>query len=240
MTKNKPFIGILPAFDFKENRLYLKDGYFEAVNQVGGLAFVLSITKDDEIIEEYIDACDGFLLTGGPDLDPKHYGELILPYNKEISPIRDHMEIQIAKKAIELKKPLLGICRGIQVMNVALGGSLYQDIFSQIKQKELIQHDQNAPNWYPTHEIIIEKNSWVWKTFSEKEKVSVNSFHHQSVKEVAPGFKITSITSDGIIESIEYCEHPFAVGIQWHPELMWKEDRQYLNIFKELVDIAKK
>lgn len=238
MDGKMPVIGITPAFDYNAKRLYLKEGYFNAVEQAGGIAVILSFTRDERKIDEYLEMCDGIILTGGPDIDPKYFGEPDMPFNGDISPCRDQMELAVAEKAIECGKPLLGICRGIQIMNVAVGGSVYQDIYSQIKDRELIKHSQNAPEWYPTHEIEIVRGSHISGIFSGKERLFVNSLHHQALKDVPEVFEVTSKTCDGIIESIEHRDHPFAVGVQWHPELMWKEDREYLKIFEELIKEA--
>lgn len=236
MIDGRPLIGVTPWYDYKKNVTFIKPGYCEGVAKAGGLPLLLPLTSDEELLADIFSRFDGFLISGGPDVDAKHYGEHNLPFNEDISPHRDIMEIFIARKAIQEGKPVFGICRGIQVMNVAMGGTLYQDIYSQLKDKELLlKHSQEAPKWYPTHDIIIEKNSIVWKSFS-KEKVGVNTFHHQAVKDVAPGFLVSSRSPDGIIESIEYEGHVFAVGVQWHPELMWQEDEIYLNLFAEFVE----
>jgi putative glutamine amidotransferase len=149
----------------------------------------------------------------------------------------DSLELYLARKAVELGIPVLGICRGIQVINVAFGGTLYQDIQAQVRDREVIKHSQSAPVWYPTHEIIIDKSSKVSEAFGS-ERAVINSFHHQAVKEPASEFKVTSRASDGIIESIEYCGDLFAVGVQWHPELMWQEDRIHLRLFENFVKAA--
>ena len=234
MTNHRPLIGITPGYDYEQNKLYVKRGYYEGVNQAGGLAIVLPVATNEDILLEAIDRCDGFLISGGPDVDARLYGEHNLPFNDTISPYRDCMEILIIKKAFELNKPIFGICRGIQIMNIALGGTLYQNIYSQAEGKCLIKHSQSAPEWYPTHEICIEKGSRVWAAFM-KEHADVNSFHHQAIKDVAPGFIVTSRTTDGIIESIEHTSQAFALGVQWHPELMWEENRLHLKLFEEFV-----
>lgn len=234
----RPLIGVTPWYDYDNNRTYIKDGYCEGINQAGGLALLMPMTTEEDIIDEIVDRCDGFLISGGPDIDAKHYGERNMPLNQDISPYRDLLEIHIVRKAISLNKPVLGICRGIQIMNVAMGGSLYQDIYSQIKDKELSRHSQAAPMWYPTHNISIEKGSRIWNIFG-KQTLGVNSSHHQAVKEVAPGFVISSRAEDGIIESIEYTNHIFAVGVQWHPELIWRKDGAFLGLFEELVKCSK-
>lgn len=227
-------IGITPGYDENSKMLFVKDGYYKALMKAGGLPLILPLTGDKSTLEKFFDICDGFLLCGGPDLDAKHFGEENMSYNGEISPIRDEMEIYIVRKAMELNVPVFGICRGMQVMNVAMGGSLYQDIFSQIKDRDVIKHSQSAPKWYPTHEIYIERGSRIWNIYM-KAKVGTNSFHHQAVKNVAPGFIATSRTSDDVIESIECEDHPFAVGVQWHPELMWEKDDSHLELFRDFL-----
>ena len=237
MGSYRPLIGVTPWYDYEKSLTYIKRGYLEGVLKAGGLPLLLPAKAEDEVLSEFIERCDGFLLSGGPDVDAKYYGEENLPFNEEISPYRDHMEIFIAKKALECNKPIFGICRGIQILNVAMGGTLYQDINSQMKNT--IKHSQEAPKWYPTHGICIEKGSRVWESF-KSDRARVNSFHHQDVKDVAPGFFITSKASDGVIESIEHGNHRFAVGVQWHPELMWQEDITYLRLFEDFIKAAGK
>jgi len=237
MTKSKPLIGITPWYDYDKRLTYIKDGYIEGIDKAGGLPVLLPLSVDEELLEEITARFDGFLLSGGADIDAVYYGEHNRPYNGEISPYRDRMEIYIARRAVELNKPLFGICRGIQVMNVALGGTLYQDIFSQVKDCELLKHSQSAPKWYPTHSINIERGSKVSTAF-EGDTANVNSFHHQAVKDVAPCLKVTSWAADGIVESIEHKDHIFAVGVQWHPELMWQKDPVHLRLFEAFVAAA--
>ncbi len=239
MTGHKPLIGVTPWYDYDKRTTYIKDGYCEGILKAGGLAAILPMTTDFEVLDEILERFDGFLISGGPDVDPRLFGELNLPCSGNISPYRDRMEIYLSKKALERNKPVFGICRGIQVMNVAMGGTLYQDIASQVKTVELVKHSQEAPRWYPTHEIEIEKNSLVWNSFGENGHAWVNSYHHQAVRDVAPGFKVSSTAPDGIIESIESAGHKFAVGVQWHPELMWEKDPSFLGLFGEFVRCCK-
>lgn len=235
MNKTRPVIGVTPWYDYDNRTTYIKNGYCEGINKAGGLAFLIPLTLEEEVLDCIVEKCDGFLISGGPDVDAKHYGEKNLPFNEDISPYRDFLEMYIIKKAIELNKPLLGICRGIQIMNVTMGGTLYQDIHSQIKEKELIKHSQAAPKWYPTHEINIEAGTKLWRIF-KKQSIGVNSYHHQAVKDVAPGFIVSSRAEDGIIESIELQNHIFAIGVQWHPELMWQENSEHLKLFEYFVE----
>ena len=234
MSKGKPIIGITAGYDYEKNIMYLNEGYYEAVYKSGAIAIAIPMTSDENILLEILNYCDGILISGGPDIDAKLYGESNMPYNGDISPIRDILELFIAKKAVEMNKPVLGICRGIQILNVAMGGTLYQDIHLQNKDCGVLKHAQSAPKGYPTHEINIKKDSWVWKSF-KKEKARVNSFHHQAIKQIAEGFEVTSKAEDGIIEAIEYVKNKFCVGVQWHPELMWKNNEEFLNLFKDFV-----
>lgn len=239
MQCKKPLIGVTAGFDYGENKLYINNGYYEGVINAGGLPVILPVTKDIDCVNSLIDEFDGFLLSGGPDVDAKYWHERNYVFNGEISPYRDEMEILIAREAVNRNKPIFGICRGAQVINIALGGTIYQDIYAQIKKDSLEKHSQQAPKWYPTHNIHIEEGSKIYKSHA-KSTIRVNSFHHQAVKDVAPGFKVSSRCEDGIIESIEHETCTFAVGVQWHPELMWKKDRTFLKLFEDFVESCRK
>lgn len=235
--KDMPLIGITPGYISDNNRLFIGNGYVNGVNKAGGFAVLLPLTDEKLLLEQAISQCDGFLLSGGPDIDASTYGELNYNFNGEISPYRDKMDISIAKMAVEQGKPVLGICRGMQVLNIALGGTLYQDIHSQIKDRDLIKHSQEAPKWHPIHDISIEKNSRLWHIFN-KDCISVNSFHHQAVKDVGSRLKVTAVSPDGIIEAVEHESHIFAVGVQCHPEIMWQENEEILKLFRAFVRAA--
>ncbi|HHV95185.1 MAG TPA: gamma-glutamyl-gamma-aminobutyrate hydrolase family protein [Clostridiaceae bacterium] len=239
MTSRRPLIGITPSYEDDIKRIFLSNYYAESVDKAGGLPIILPLTEDLGVISQIAKTCDGILVSGGPDMDAVYYNEDNMPYNGNISPLRDKLEVALVREVFKLKKPILGICRGMQVLNVALGGTLYQDVYSQIKDRDIIKHRQEAPRWYPTHEISIVSNSIVWHSFS-CDTIRVNSFHHQAVKDVAPGFKVTSTTNDGIIESIEFEGDTFVVGVQWHPENMWKKDPIYLRIFELFVESIKR
>ncbi|HEY9061641.1 MAG TPA: gamma-glutamyl-gamma-aminobutyrate hydrolase family protein [Pseudobacteroides sp.] len=238
MSNKRPLIGVTPWYDYDKQLTFIKKGYCEGVNKAGGLGVLLPMCTQPELMENMVQSCDGFLISGGPDVDPKYFNEMNLPFNQDISPYRDTLEIFITRRAIELNKPLFGICRGIQIMNVAMGGSLYQDIHSQINDRKLIKHSQAAPRWYPTHKINVKKDSILSKLLKAT-SIEVNSFHHQAIKDTAPGFEISSLSEDGIIESIEYKNHKFALGVQWHPELMWEANSVFLSLFEGLVQSCK-
>ncbi|MDP4093985.1 MAG: gamma-glutamyl-gamma-aminobutyrate hydrolase family protein [Bacillota bacterium] len=232
----RPLIGISSNYNYDNDVTFIKPGYYEAVNEVGGTAVLLPVNAAEEIVLDLAGRLDGFIISGGPDADARFFGEENLPFNQEISPYRDNVEMLLIRKALELNKPILGICRGIQLMNIVSGGTIYQDIEKQ--RENVIKHSQQAPKWYPTHNIAIEEDSRIWDCFKSG-RADVNSFHHQAVKDTAPGYRVTSRTSDGIIESIEHKTHKFAVGVQWHPELMWKQNHEFLNIFRMFVDACK-
>jgi len=233
----RPLIGITPGYTADNDRLFIANGYVEGINRSGGLGLLLPLSKDPEVIKDAFGRCDGFLLTGGPDLDARYFGEANLRYNGEISPLRDNLEILVAQKAVEMKKPILAICRGMQVLNAALGGTIYQDIYEQIKDRELLKHTQEAPGWYPVHEVAIEKNSLLFE-ICRIERLGVNSFHHQAVKSLGKCLKVAALSSDGIIEAIELQDDSFTVGVQWHPERMLKEHSEAFSLFEALVKAA--
>lgn len=232
---NKPLIGITPGYDYEKNMLFAKNGYYNAICESGGIPVIMPVVQDESILEELTVRLDGFLLCGGPDLDARHFGEPNLPLSDEISPYRDSLELFTAKRSVELGKPVLGICRGIQVLNVALGGTIYQDMYAQMPGRQLVRHSQKAPVWYPTHKAYIEGDSQLYGMFGA-DCLDVNSFHHQAIRDTAPGFRITARSEDGVIEAIEHGTHRFAVGVQWHPELMWQQDRKWLRLFEKLVE----
>lgn len=238
MPKKRPIIGITPGIDYSENKLYINNGYVEAIRLAGGLPVLLPLTDDVEFLKSIIARFDGIVLSGGSDVDAKYWGEPNYTYGGEISPLRDAMEIFIAREAIASDKPVLGICRGCQVMNIALGGTIYQDIYEEQKDKKIYKHSQHAPKWHPTHEIYIEKDTKVFKIHKEA-MIRVNSFHHQAVKDIAPGFVVSARSGDGIIEAIEHINCKFAVGVQWHPEVMWEKDSTHLKLFVKFVSCCK-
>ncbi len=237
---NRPLIAVTPNYDYSIETATIKNLYTEAVHEAGGASVVLPCCTDEEVLGRVLDACSGLLVTVGPDIDARYFGENNLSFTGNVSPYRDAMEMFLIRQAARQKKPILGICRGLQILNVAFGGTLYQDIKHQIRDREIGEHSQKAPRWYPYHDIYIKRDSLVYKSFENRDRASVNSFHHQSVKDPAPGFLITSQAADGIIESIENTGYEFAVGVQWHPEDMWEKDRLYLNIFRMFVESCMK
>ena len=160
---------------------------------------------------------DGILLSGGGDIDPLLFGEEPLRQNGEISPLRDSFELTLCRAALESGLPLFGICRGMQVMNIAAGGTIYQDIPAQTGST--LKHSQQAPRPHGTHSVLPLENSLLAALWG-KNRVAVNSFHHQAVAQLGEGFSAAAHSPDGIIEAVEREDAPFVLGVQWHPEYL--------------------
>jgi putative glutamine amidotransferase len=238
MFKGKPVIGITAAFDYDRSISSVKDDYYEAIIMCGGVPVIIPVTEEKSAWVEYLDICSGFILSGGPDIDASYFGMGNMPYANEISPARDSMEIFLTRQAIAMDKPILGICRGCQIMNIAAGGSIFQDIYAECSEgSKLLKHSQQAPRWFEIHEVDIKKPSCLYNVFG-RDSIRVNSFHHQAVSEVAPGFTINACSRDGIIESISDENKKFVLSVQWHPENLWRKDRTHLKLFERLVSVC--
>ena len=219
------------------------DSYVDAVYDAGCLPFIIPL-PDISVKSEYealarraMECVDGLLLSGGDDVDAQVYGEDNMPFNGSFSEERDLFETALVKCAAEMKKPIFGICRGVQMLNAAMGGTLYQDIERQNADRNIMAHRQKSPSYSAVHSVAIEKGSVLESIVLEalpqedgrgdRIHISVNSFHHQAVKDIARGFKASAFAGDGIIEAIEPepgngAVHPFTIGVQWHPERMFK------------------
>ena len=209
--------------------------YSDAIHAAGGVPIILPFNV--ELASEMFELVDGIIVSGGADLDPARFGDTeVHPQTYDIIPERDEAELALARMAIERDKPLLGICRGIQVMNVALGGTLYQDIASQFSDSVAHRQQTRAiPAAEPGHTVTVAQGSLLERIFGSG-LISVNSFHHQAVKEIAPELAPTGWSDDGTIEAIEHPDARFALGVQWHPELMFKRSSQQLAPFTALVE----
>ena len=209
-----PVIGI--TGNFSDGNLTLASGYYTSILKAGGVPFIIPPFDDANILINLLDSIDGLLLTGGGDINPLFLGEEPVKELHSINPYRDRQELLITRLAANRQIPILGICRGIQIMNAALDGSLYQDIYSQAEGK-LIKHSQDLDRSFASHTVNIEADSMLAKIMRQT-TLPVNSFHHQAVKEAAPGFRVSARASDGIIEAIESTECKSMLGVQWHPE----------------------
>lgn len=228
----KPLIGITCSYDQKDGRFFVPEAYIEAVLETGGYPVLLPGSGSIKKVTSYLKKVKGIVLSGGLDVDPSFFGEEPSLGLGEITPERDRFEIMLIKGAFEAKISILGICRGIQVLNVACGGTVVQHIPGRIEKP--IKHNQSAPRWYPSHHVSVTEGTMLAKIIGSG-KTKVNSFHHQAVKNVAPGFKICAKSSDGVIEAIENPKYHFAVGVQWHPECMYQRDKKARKLFEAFV-----
>lgn len=226
----KPVIGITANYDLDTGLFLLKDYYVEAVSNAGGRPVILVPGLDEKIIDSYLEICQGIILSGGGDIDPLYFSQLPEEQLGEINPWRDELEIKIAQKALHSNFPILGICRGCQVLNVAAGGTVLQDI------KTGLCHMQKAPRSYPIHDIFIEKPSLL-ASIINYDSIRVNSFHHQAVQYLGESIMISARAADGIVEAIESNKHSFFMGVQWHPECM--KDKFSNLLFSALIQKAK-
>lgn len=241
----KPIIGILVSILFLEDGLFsgmkkavVSHDYIQAIVSAEGVPLLLPAINDEEDITEQIKQVDGILLSGGYDINPLLYDEEPLRELDTIFPEMDEHHIRVVNIAAALGKPILGICRGLQVINVAFGGTLYQDIAAQYSSK-CLKHFQKGERYVPSHTVELTQNTVLSQIFS-KDSIVTNSFHHQSVKEIAPGFIVNARAKDGIVEGIEKREGAFIVGVQWHPEMMVAQSADMLPLFRAFVEAAKK
>jgi putative glutamine amidotransferase len=192
--------------------------YVQCVIDAGGLPLPISPTLTDAMLREVYESLDGLLLAGGVDVDPALYGEPPHARLGRQDPARDHIELELTRWALADRLPLFGICRGIQMLNVAAGGSLYQDIAEQVAGA--LEHPNGAaPRDAVTHTVRVTPGSRLHAILREAQ-VGVNSLHHQAVKQVAPGFTVSGESPDGVVEAMEGVDQPFCLAVQWHPEEM--------------------
>ncbi|WP_054692260.1 gamma-glutamyl-gamma-aminobutyrate hydrolase family protein [Syntrophomonas palmitatica] len=227
----RPKIGITADYQMEDNDYTLRDYYVSAVHAAGGVALIIPPADELGLLEDYIGYCHGFILSGGGDIDPFYWGELPGNEQGEINPRRDTFELALARTLIERDVPLMGICRGCQVINVAAGGSLYQHITGSLA------HCQKAPRNYPFHDILIASGSILANLFAA-ENIRVNSFHHQAVKQAGQNLIISAQALDGTVEAVEGSLNLFLLGVQWHPECL--ADEYSARLFQALVDAARR
>lgn len=232
----KPVIGVTPLYDDKLQSIWMLPAYLELIEAAGGLPIVLPLEKDDADIPQLLRLCDGILLTGGHDVNPKYYGEDKFPACGEPNNNRDAMELEILAECMELDMPTLAICRGLQLMNVALGGTLYQDLSSQ--RRGCLDHKMNPPYYLEQHAINIDPKQPLGRLLRE-ESMGVNSYHHQAIKELADELIPMATATDGIVEAAYLPKKRFMWGVQWHPEYSFERDPRQLKIARKLIDACR-
>lgn len=212
--------------------------YVEGVAEAGGLPVVLPPVVGARETEVLLGGLDGLLLSGGSDLDPCYYGEEAVPELGATVPERDGFEMNLVEHALRSGMPIFGICRGMQILNVALGGTLYQDMPSQLGV-DVLDHRQASSKYEPTHEVEVLDDSYLAEIM-DRQSVEVNSYHHQGIKVLANALTVTARSSDGVIEAVESCDFSksWLMGVQWHPEAMGHTGHR--NLFEAHVCAAER
>ncbi len=232
----KAIIGVMPLWDDEKDSIWMLPGYMDGIIEAGGTPVIFPFSDDAEEISRLVKLCDGILFTGGHDVSPGLYREEPLPGLVSCCEKRDVMESVVLRAAMELDRSILGICRGIQFINAALGGSLYQDLPTQ--HPSGVEHHQSAPYDVPIHNVEIKENTPLAKCLGVNH-LAVNSCHHQAVKKLAPGLESMATSPDGLVEALYMPARKFLWAVQWHPEFSYKSDANSRKIFKSFVDTAR-
>jgi putative glutamine amidotransferase len=240
----QPLIGI-PCHNDKAQaedyppRFVMSQGYVWALQSAGAIPILIPLLTDQAALRDLYERLDGLLLAGGGDLDPSTYGEHPHPKLWEVDLLRDRVELTLARWAMVDDLPILAVCRGIQTLNVAAGGSLYQDVPSQCPSS--IEHNwhRRQPRNYRAHTVEVAPGSRLAALIGAG-TVAVNSLHHQAVKEVGQDLTATAVAPDGLVEAIESTNHHFVLGVQWHPEVLAQEDPRMQALFDTFVAEARR
>lgn len=238
MQNKKPVIALCSSYvkNEKVEQIFLNEAYLRAVRHFGGIPVVIPATAGEEEQAMLLEHCDGLILTGGNDIDPALYGEAVLNDTVEPAPERDAGEKRLCDLALERKLPILGICRGLQFLNVYFGGTLYQDIPSQFLTD--VKHRMEEPYHRSSHDCLPEADSPL-ETLVGAEAIGVNSHHHQAVKDMAPGLTVMGRSGDGIVEALWKKDEKFLWAVQWHPESIWDIEPSSAKIFEAFITACK-
>ena len=219
-----------------DNKQFVTDAYIQAVKSSGGLPIVLPLVKSKTVIQEYVSLCNGFLFCGGGDITPLLFGQEPNFGIGSTDITLDLFQIRLMKEIIKDEKPVLAICRGMQILNVACGGTIYQDL-NQLDM-ETINHMQTSLSRRDiSHKVFFTPKTRLHRMFGDF--AYTNSFHHQAIDRLGNGLIASGITGDDIVEAIEMPSHPFAVGVQWHPESMLDSAQNMKQLFHALIHYAK-
>ena len=215
----KPIIGITASHDLKSGNLRMAQSYVSAIQNSGAVPLILPLTLEEGECRQLAGTLDGFLFTGGPDVHPFLFGEDTMEGCGDRSPLRDQTELTLFSAVYQQKKPVLGVCRGTQLINIALGGDIYQDLGSQLPGRLPIAHRQPFHLSNPSHRVALETDSLLAQISGET-RIETNSAHHQAVRNTAAALSVCGRTADGVIEAVEQRDYPFLIGVQWHPEML--------------------
>ncbi len=229
----KPLIGLFVTVE-NDKRTILNVSYSHAVTKTGGIPIVLPYTDNEEIMDSYVSLCDGFIFTGGKDVEPKRFNEEQINDTLVIHYYRDEFEFKMFEKIIKTDKAVLGICRGSQLINVALKGTLYQDIPAQIPSE--INHRQTEGQTEYSHEVNVIKNTPLYTIANKNERIKANSFHHQSIKTLGNGLKLMATADDGVIEGAYLEGDRYLCLYQWHPEKVVDKNDVNTEIIRDFIN----
>jgi len=240
----KPLIGITAnrhEFDLKMPvpallGLNVSDDYAHGIETAGGIPVVIPYIETHDSLEALALRLDGLVLAGGEDVNPELFGEEPKRGLGQVNPDRDALEVALIAEMVAQNKPILGICRGLQVLNAVFGGSLYQDVPREWKGH--IQHSQRARRSHLSHTVHVEPGSRLHGLLNQQTQIHTNSFHHQAINKVGQELVPVAWDSEGLVEAIEHPGYKFLVAVQWHPENLWRTCPVFLGLFKGLVDAA--
>lgn len=234
----KPIIGVTPLFDDTLNSFWMMDDYLRAIKNAGGIPVVLGFTEDPHDFQPLAERFDGFVFTGGQDFDTELYGQKKKPTCGKYAILRDKLEFSLMPEVLKTKKPLLGICRGMQLLNCICGGTLYQDLPTDFSRRE--NHDRTKPYDDYHHAVHVDLDNPFGKLLGRK-ILPVNSLHHQGVDGLGDGLTVFARSAtDGLVEGFHVNEHPFALGIQWHPEFLWPKEPGNERLWKAFIEACTK
>ena len=229
-----PLIGVTPLWDAARQSVWMLPDYLDGIKAAGGLPVVLPLDVSEADVDQMVETCDGFLFTGGQDVSPSLYGMKDVTGTIVSSPERDKMESLLLSKALQADKAVLGICRGLQFINAFLGGTLWQDLPSQHPSE--VVHRQGKPYDAPTHQVTL---SGDLQALLGKDLLEVNTLHHQAVKDLGKGLVSMAVAPDGLVEAAQLPDKHFVWAVQWHPEYLFRTDKDSLAIFSSFVEHCK-
>lgn len=236
MNTHKPIIGVVPLYDDEKDSYWMLPGYMQGIEAAGGIPVMLPMTADDAALSQLVTLVDGILLTGGHDVSPALYGEEKLPACGEPCAVRDEMEPKLLDLALAADKPVFGICRGIQLLNAALGGTLYQDLPTEHPSD--VDHHMTPPYDRAVHSVRILPNTPL-AALVGKETLGVNSYHHQAVKTLSDKLRPAAYSEDGLVEAAYMPDKRFVLAVQWHPEFSYRTDADSKKLLAAFVAAAR-
>ncbi len=234
----KPIIGVLPLWDDQKSSIWMLPGYVDALRLSGAIPMILPLEIEDEDLRQICSHCDGFLFTGGHDVAPSLYNEPKSPLCGDANPLRDSLEARVFSYATERNIPILGICRGIQIINALCGGTLYQDLASEYDPSCREIHQMRPPYDQPCHKVTLVEDSPLHQ-LTKANTLDVNSYHHQAVKDLAPELEVMAHSEDGLIEAICMPSQRFVWAVQWHPEFNFNTSESSRAIVGAFVEACK-